>query len=199
MDCEVLVFECFAGRALQKLTSKLHKLSEEKARGIFLALLSAVAYLHEKNIIHRDIKADNVLVSQDLSDLRLIDFNTSRRLNQGETPLTMTGTYTWSAPEVLLGDCPGKPNDVWGMGLCLHYMLIGELPWSRDDLEMNAFAAKLLRYVDGLKQSSIQALSKECMTTLQCCLEADQTMRAQADSLLRSNPFGTAMLVAVAA
>jgi serine/threonine protein kinase len=191
MDCEVLVFEHFEGSTLQKLSTKVHEADEDTPHRIFLALLSAVAFLHEKDIIHRDIKADNVLVSQDLSDLRLIDFNTSRRQKAGETPLTGTGCNSWSAPEVLLGDFPGKPNDVWGIGLCLHLMVCGSLPCPQEDIKRNAYIDKVLRYASDLKHRNIEAVSEECMTTLRCCLEVDKTMRVQAHSLWQSDPFKT--------
>lgn len=187
-NCEVLVFEHFEGKTLQKAVSKSNRIGEETARRAFFALLGAVAYLHGKDVIHRDVKADNVLISQDFLDLRLIDFNTARRVEEGQTPLTVTGTRSWSAPEVLLGESPGKPNDVWGVGLCLHFMMFSELPYRSDDYNLHSNLAKPLTQVAGQGQYSSQVISKECMTILRCCLETNPIMRAKAHDLLQSDP-----------
>lgn len=189
--CELLLLEYFEGRSLQKLAPEVHRTGEVTSHVIFMALLSAVAFLHDHDVIHRDIKADNVLVSEDFSDIRLIDFNTSRRLVEGETPLTVTGTHSWSAPEVFSGDFPGKPNDVWGIGLCLYFMVFGQLPFALEDIEFDVHVGNLLTFVENLKQGDLSSVSKECMTTLRHCLEVDKTMRVEAHSLWQSDPFNS--------
>ncbi|CAE7872999.1 CIPK29, partial [Symbiodinium microadriaticum] len=71
---------------------------------------------------------DNVLVSEDVRDLTLADFSTASVASAGES-LTMTGTQEWSAPEVLdWENTPDEKNDIWGAGLCLNFMLAGDLP-----------------------------------------------------------------------
>merc|ERR1711920_616925 len=123
----VLVLEFFEGRSLEDTVRKSPKkhLTENQARPLFLKLMSAVAHLHAHNIIHRDVKAENILVSPALDSIRLLDFNTATATAAGA--LTMTGTIDYLPPEVLLGDSPSQTSDIWSAGLCLHLMLIGTL------------------------------------------------------------------------
>jgi len=115
------------GELLDRIINKEHYTELEAAK-CFMQIMDAIQYLHSQGIVHRDIKAQNLLVSASLDDLRVIDFNTARRLEEGGS-LTMTGTHEWSAPEVLLGSSPSDCSDIWGTGLCLYFMLQGKLPY----------------------------------------------------------------------
>jgi len=110
-------------------------LCESVACRITRSLLQAIAHVHQRGYMHRDVKTQNVLVSGDrgtgdLRNLRLIDFNTAQRIADG--CLTLTGTPDFLPPEVLLGDSHTKLSDVWSTGVCLHYMVSGTLPWQRN-------------------------------------------------------------------
>merc|ERR1712176_1195419 len=117
----------FEGRSLEDTVRKSPKkhLTESQARLLFLKLMNAIAHLHTHNIIHRDVKAENILVSLALDSIRLLDFNTA---TASAGALTMTGTIDYLPPEVLLGESPSQTSDIWSAGLCLHLMLIGALP-----------------------------------------------------------------------
>jgi len=137
-------------------------LMEADSKRLFRKLISAVSYLHEHRIVHRDVKADNILVSSDLMDLHLVDFNTARPLLEGGA-LTMTGTPEYAAPEVLNGESPSEQHDVWGAGLCLHWMLMGALP-QRVSGYPTVFAPVTCQ---GMQW---EAISVECRDVVQRCL-----------------------------
>ena len=137
-------------------------LMEAYSKRLFRKLISAVSYLHEHRIVHRDVKADNILVSSDLMDLHLVDFNTARPLLEGGA-LTMTGTPEYAAPEVLNGESPSEQHDVWGAGLCLHWMLVGALP-QRVSTDPVVFAPVTCQ---GMQW---EAISVECRGVVQRCL-----------------------------
>lgn len=125
----VLVQTYFSGEDLEK-TITLNSdgfLAESNACQLFIQLLDALAYLHRIGIIHRDVKAQNILISSCLTDLRLTDFNSSKLLADGAA-LTIVGTPQYMPPEVLEGNSPSEASDVWASGLCFYYMLIGSLP-----------------------------------------------------------------------
>mmetsp|Transcript_19927 Transcript_19927/g.62240 ORF Transcript_19927/g.62240 Transcript_19927/m.62240 type:complete len:356 (-) Transcript_19927:87-1154(-) len=181
----VLVLELFNGPTLQEAVRRRpgRRLSEEASRPLFAALLSAVAYLHKHGIVHRDVKAENVLVAEDLSDLRLIDFNTARRLADGGA-LTMTGTQQWAAPEVLRGESPGKGSDVWSLGLCVHLMLAGCLPQRCERFSsLEAYATAMVDTAGALRGRRWQGVSEACKATLRSCLQADSELRTTAAAL----------------
>ena len=120
--------------------------------------------------MHRDVKADNILVSYDLMDLHLLDFNTARSLTEGGS-LTMTGTIDYSAPEVLNGESPSERHDVWGAGLCLHWMLLGRLPRSASGFPSLSDFEEAVRTnpvkCDGIEWTET---SEDCKNIIRLCL-----------------------------
>ena len=186
-DCTaVLALSYHAGgtlcRAVRDSTDS--RLSETAAQLLFYQLMSAVSYLHEHRIVHRDVKADNVLVSPDLMDLHLVDFNTARPLLEGGS-LTMTGTTEYAAPEVLNGESPSEQHDVWGAGLCLHLMLIGSLPHRISGYpSLTTFAAAVCAAPVLCQSVQWEAISPECQDVVKRCLAITKHARPSAPLVL---------------
>lgn len=148
MTCEDIVVDSPRGRvdlvlheapgiSLTRLVSDDGPLSEDRARPILIGLLKALLRCHSRRVVHRDVKADNILVNEEDNGgvgVVLCDFNTAYCLGKdcddslagGATP---TGTVDWLSPECANNDCTGEMVDVWAAGLCLYYMLAGSLPW----------------------------------------------------------------------
>ncbi|KAH9246772.1 hypothetical protein BASA81_015662 [Batrachochytrium salamandrivorans] len=111
-------------------------IEEYEAKFIFFQLLIAVKYLHDHNICHRDLKAENILLesSKPFSRLLISDFGMAKALqNSAEQMQTKCGTFTYLAPEIL--DSPGgysKQVDCWALGVLLFTMLAGALPFGTD-------------------------------------------------------------------
>ncbi|PNH05510.1 Serine/threonine-protein kinase Nek1, partial [Tetrabaena socialis] len=82
------------------------------------ALLTALAYLHRSNIVHRDLKTANILVTAE-GCLKVADFGLSTMLESGRLTRTVVGTPNYMSGEVLQGKPYGTPNDVWGLGCVL--------------------------------------------------------------------------------
>lgn len=100
-------------------------------------MLEGLKYLHDKNIIHRDLKCANVLVDN-TGLIKLSDFGASKKIlqtfnDQGQGVDDMSrsviGSPYWMAPEVILKTGHGKPADVWGIGCCVVEMLTSKPPW----------------------------------------------------------------------
>lgn len=118
----------YGGTILDRLSVEKH-FSEARAAKIIRQLISAVAYLHSKNIVHGDIKPHNIHfrgVDDDI--VKLIDFGTSRRINEKHAMHGVFGTSYFLAPEVIDGDYSEK-CDVFSLGVLLYMMISGRPPF----------------------------------------------------------------------
>ena len=111
------------------------ELSENVARHYFCELVSAVEYLHaQMRICHRDLKAENVLLDRN-HNIRLIDFGLSTRFTT-ENPFlsTVCGSPAYASPEMLQGKKYTASSEVWSLGVLLYAMVVGELPFSDENM-----------------------------------------------------------------
>jgi cell division control protein CDC15 len=187
----VLVMDFFDGQSLKALMHDRRPcgLTETTSRGLFTALMRAVDHLHQNGIIHRDVKADNVLVDAQMIDLRLVDFNTAQRVASGA--LTMTGTADYMPPEVLFGEAHSEGSDIWACGLCLHLMIVGTLPFVRSLCSSHAEFGRvvLARRCARPKLSGRhwETISKQCREVVHRCLAVSQEERPRACEVLTSD------------
>uniref|UniRef100_A0A0R3RYX0 Protein kinase domain-containing protein n=1 Tax=Elaeophora elaphi TaxID=1147741 RepID=A0A0R3RYX0_9BILA len=105
------------------------KLSENDCKPNFAQIVSAISYMHSKNIIHRDIKAENVLISAP-DWIKLADFGFACQVNPDDMLTTFCGSPAYAAPELFKnGRYCGKSADVWAVGVLLYFMLVGRTPF----------------------------------------------------------------------
>lgn len=192
-DRAVVVLDFFDGPDLLETIGSMPErcLPEHVATPLISQLTDAVAYLHVQRVVHRDIKPQNVLVSKDLKELRLVDFNVSRCL-KGGLSLTPTGTRLYAAPEVLLGDAPSELSDIWAVGLCAHLLLSGKLPQDRD----RACARKVPLQDCAKKQVLLRGprwanVSEQCKAMLRRLLASEPAERLLPAALLPECGQGT--------
>ena len=123
--------EWVPGGSVDALLRKYGRLSEVIVKRYASHTLEALDYLHRNNIIHRDVKGGNVLIT-DKGDVKLADFGTSVMM-AGETQdnniKALCGTPYFMAPEVMTGETYGRKTDVWSLGGLLIQMATGEPPW----------------------------------------------------------------------
>jgi MAP/microtubule affinity-regulating kinase len=103
---------------------------EITARRIFKQVAEGVAYLHQQNIVHRDIKLDNILVEESTRMVKLIDFGFSVVVAGGQRLKVFCGTPSYMSPEIVRkNEYDGKPVDVWALGVLLFVLLTGTFPF----------------------------------------------------------------------
>jgi hypothetical protein len=106
------------------------KLSVEQRIGIFLEVCSAVAHAHQRLVVHRDLKPQNILVTAE-GRVRLLDFGIAKLIETGSDDTQTAGqvfTTAYAAPEQLTGQPVGVATDVYQLGLLLYQLLTGRLP-----------------------------------------------------------------------
>jgi serine/threonine protein kinase len=103
-------------------------LSENDAKPIFRDLLLAVSQLHQKNIAHRDIKLENLIVLES-GEVKLTDFGLAEVINGGKKLSARKGTFKYWAPEIILGKRHDLKVDIWAIGVCLFACLTGTFPF----------------------------------------------------------------------
>lgn len=102
--------------------------SESVLANIAWRVMSGLAYLHEKRVIHRDIKPDNILINQ-AGDIKISDFGVSKYMDPGEDTLKeLAGTTAYLSPEVLAGQDYSFNLDVWSFGITLLTVALGKMP-----------------------------------------------------------------------
>ncbi|XP_077009430.1 PAS domain-containing serine/threonine-protein kinase isoform X3 [Tamandua tetradactyla] len=113
-------------------------LDEPLASYIFRQLVSAVGYLRSKNIVHRDIKDENIVIAEDFT-IKLIDFGSAAYLESGKLFYTFCGTIEYCAPEVLMGNpYQGPELEMWSLGVTLYTLVFEENPFCELEETMEA-------------------------------------------------------------
>ncbi|KAI9590841.1 kinase-like domain-containing protein [Syncephalis fuscata] len=99
----------------------------------FRQTADAVAYLHRRNLVHRDLKLENILLDDQL-DVKLIDFGFTREFDQRRMLESYCGSMAYAAPEMISGQRYSGPEaDIWSLGVILYTLLCGRLPFDEDD------------------------------------------------------------------
>ncbi|XP_074891185.1 serine/threonine-protein kinase SIK2 isoform X2 [Buteo buteo] len=105
------------------------RLSESEARRKFWQILSAVEYCHGRKIVHRDLKAENLLLDNNMN-IKIADFGFGNFYKSGEPLTTWCGSPPYAAPEVFEGQqYEGPQLDIWSMGVVLYVLVCGALPF----------------------------------------------------------------------
>ena len=137
----ILITEyCEGGELFDQVKNQL---SETQIAVIFRQLLSGLAYLHSNNIVHRDLKLENILIhekerskitGEDLFNIKIIDFGTARIFDKKNKPQSIVGSSYYIAPEVLRQRY-NKECDLWSVGVILYMFIVGHAPFDGCDDE----------------------------------------------------------------
>ncbi|XP_015792710.1 MAP/microtubule affinity-regulating kinase 3 isoform X2 [Tetranychus urticae] len=156
------------------------RMKEKEARAKFRQIVSAVQYCHQKRIIHRDLKAENLLLDCEMN-IKIADFGFSNEFSPGQKLDTFCGSPPYAAPELFQGKKYDGPEvDVWSLGVILYTLVSGSLPFDGANLKelrervlrgkyripfyMSTDCENLLKkflVLNPVKRSSLEAIMKD--------------------------------------
>jgi 5'-AMP-activated protein kinase catalytic alpha subunit len=177
-----LIMEFASGGELYKQIRLKKKLSEIEACEFFHQIISAIDYLHKNNIVHRDLKTENILIDFN-RQIKIADFGLSNTYSPGQLLKTRCGSPCYAAPEMIIGKSySGILVDIWSSGIILYFMFTGTLPF-----EENNFNDLYKKIIDGkfIMPSEISINAQDLLQRILC---TDPEKRIKIEEI-KKHPF----------
>ncbi|XP_047493190.1 serine/threonine-protein kinase PLK1-like isoform X1 [Penaeus chinensis] len=177
-DNVYIILELCRRRSLMELHKRRKAVTEPETRYFLKQLLLGVKHLHDRKVIHRDLKLGNLFLNDEM-ELKIGDFGLATRVDyEGERKRTLCGTPNYIAPEILCKKGHSYEVDVWSLGCILYTLLVGKPPFETQTLKDTYMRIKKNEYhipsrIGPLARSLIQRL-----------LQGDPTRRPNVDSIL---------------
>ncbi|KRX05898.1 Protein kinase-like domain [Pseudocohnilembus persalinus] len=186
-----IISEYIQGRDLFDEIMERDSFPEEEVGQIAKQILSALFYTHnEKQLVHRDIKSDNILVEKDLNNenqeiwIKIIDFGICEKLEKGQNMNLQVGTQDNAAPEVIQGKNYNEKCDLWSLG-CLLFTLLGmEHPFNRNNRQDDTIK-NIINCDYSFDSPSFIQVSKDAKDLIQKMLTSNVDDRISAQEALK--------------
>ncbi|KAK9450472.1 uncharacterized protein V1518DRAFT_413933 [Limtongia smithiae] len=178
-----LVLEYCPGDELYEYLLRKGALPTEQVQRIFAQLCGAVAYIHTRDIVHRDLKLENILMDKGNRSVKLCDFGFTRECEPKRFLQTLCGTMCYAAPEMVKGiKYLGQAVDVWSLGIILYALLVGELPFDDDDDIRTRYR------ISNEEPNYPDTIPEDALYLLKSMLDKDATKRPSSTDILQ-HPF----------
>lgn len=166
-----LVLEYCSGGTLDKYIEGCETLAESKVHHYLKDMSEGLKYLRKKNILHRDLKPHNLLISED-NTLKISDFGLSTILENDKMTETFCGSPLYMAPEVLMSNIYGVKSDLWSIGIIMYQLVYGKHPY---------VFKNVYDLVRSMNESKIEfphgQISQNCVSLLKGLLVTDNNKR----------------------
>ncbi|XP_062220420.1 mitogen-activated protein kinase kinase kinase 1a-like [Phragmites australis] len=159
-----------------------YRLQDSQVSAYTRQILNGLSYLHQRNVLHRDIKCANILVDAN-GLVKLADFGLAKEMSILSQARSSKGTVYWMAPEVAKAKPHGPPADIWSLGCTVLEMLTGRVPYP--DME---WTYALLKIGRGIPPEIPNTLSEDAHDFIMRCVQANPDDRPSAAQLLE-HPF----------
>ena len=174
-NCYILLELCH-NQSINEMIKRRKHLTEEETRFYMFQLIEAVSFMHESNVIHRDLKLGNLFLSKHLH-IKVGDFGLATRVDSSdEKRKTICGTPNYIAPEVIDGNKEKRGHsfevDIWSMGVICFTMLVGKPPYEASDVKSTY--RRILANEYSFPQDKV---SNDARTFISSMLQTDPKMR----------------------
>merc|ERR1712058_224203 len=193
-DSFYVVMERFNSKDLFDFITEQGPLPENLAKDLFMQLVDTVNECHEKGVVHRDIKDENILIDINTFKIKLIDFGSGASLKEGLYH-KFKGTRVYSPPEwINCGAYTAEALTVWSLGILLYDMLCGDIPFETDQeiTEGRLVWFKQLNLSSHVKDLITSCLAVDPSKRITLCEVLDhpwgKTRRMESSSFLSSSP-----------
>ncbi|ETN45333.1 uncharacterized protein HMPREF1541_09164 [Cyphellophora europaea CBS 101466] len=188
-----IYLEYISGGSVGSCLRKHGKFEEGVVRSLTRQTLEGLAYLHQEGILHRDLKADNILLDTD-GTCKISDFGISKKSDNiygNDVTNSMQGSVFWMAPEVVRSRGLGYSAkiDIWSLGCVVLEMFAGKRPWSREEAIGAIFKLGNLNQAPPIPEDVQQTASVEGLAFMYACFEIKPEDRPTAATLLRESDF----------
>ncbi|ODV94962.1 hypothetical protein PACTADRAFT_76546 [Pachysolen tannophilus NRRL Y-2460] len=191
-----LFLEYVAGGSVGSCIRMFGRFEESLIRFLTAQVLQGLAYLHKRGILHRDLKADNLLLEID-GVCKISDFGISKRsqnIYANDAEMSMQGTIFWMAPEVIDNVVHNKKQgysakiDIWSLGCVVLEMFAGRRPWSNVEAIGAIYKLGKTKLAPPIPEDTLPFVSKEGKDFIKQCFQIDPEKRPTASQLLK-HPF----------
>ena len=185
-----IIMEYLAGGTLtQYIKKRYFNFSENQASNIIYQIGNGIKYLHNYGIIHRDLKTDNIMLTEDNDNgiIKIIDFGLSKIISSNENLIDGYGTLNFTAPEVLTRDPYNKEIDIWNLGIILFYMLTGHFPF--EGIKEEIIAKKIVYQELEFNSEEWETRSQKVKNLIEKCLEKKPSNRININEFLKHSWF----------
>uniref|UniRef100_A0A665W632 Serine/threonine-protein kinase PLK n=1 Tax=Echeneis naucrates TaxID=173247 RepID=A0A665W632_ECHNA len=178
-----ILLEYCSRKSLAHILKARKVLTEPEVRYYLRQIVSGLKYLHEQEILHRDLKLGNFFVSESM-DLKVGDFGLAAKLEPaGNRRKTICGTPNYLSPEVLNKQGHGCESDIWALGCVMYTMLLGRPPFETTNLKETYRCIREARYS---LPSSLSPQAKQLIANLLAKIPEN---RPNLDLILRHDFF----------
>ena len=187
-----IFLEYISGGSVGSCLRKNGKFEESLVRSLTRQTLAGLAYLHDKGVLHRDLKADNILLDVD-GTCKISDFGISKKTDNiygNDITNSMQGSVFWMAPEVVRSEGYGYSAkvDIWSLGCVVLEMFAGRRPWSKEET-IGAIYKLGSNQAPPIPDDVSDSVSPEAVAFMSECFEIDPGERPTAETLLKHHPF----------
>uniref|UniRef100_A0A673BHH6 Serine/threonine-protein kinase 17A n=1 Tax=Sphaeramia orbicularis TaxID=375764 RepID=A0A673BHH6_9TELE len=182
----ILVLECAAGGEIfnQCVADNDEAFTEQDVIRLAKQILNGVAFLHRNNVVHLDLKPQNILLTcaRPLGDIRIVDFGLSRRMDNITEVREILGTPEYVAPEILNYEPISTATDMWSIGVLIYFMLTGDSPFLGDNKQVTFLNISQVN-ID-YSEDTFEGISSLAIDFIKSVLVKDPRMRATAEECL---------------